>query len=125
MFNLKKVIVWGCPLYSHTHSFIHHGWYRAFKELGYDTYWFHDGDYPIDFDYRGALFITEGYADNNIPLTAESIYFVHIAKDPSKYLTAGCRLIDIRFNLKKTKDFSYDYTRPDDKLVKLDNFSLY
>jgi hypothetical protein len=125
MSSFKKVIVWGYPLYSHTHSFIHYGWYKAFKELGYDTYWFDDKNFPKDFDYNHSLFITEGYADKNIPLVKTSTYFVHITKDPSKYLNADCRLIDIRFNLKKTKDFSYNYTRPDERLVKLDDFSLY
>ena len=125
MRNFKKVIVWGYPLYSHTHSFIHYGWYKAFKSLGYETYWFHDGEFPESFDYSDALFITEGYADKNIPLVKGSTYFVHIAKDPAKYLEAECRLIDVRFNLKKTKDYSYDYTRPDGELVKLDCFSLY
>jgi hypothetical protein len=125
MLKFKKVIVWGYPLYTHTHSFIHHGWYKAFKELGYETYWFSDDNFPEFFDYNNAIFITEGYADKNIPLVKSSVYFVHIAKDPLKYLEVGCRLIDIRFNLKKTRDFSYDYTRPDEKLVKLDDFCLY
>ena len=53
-----KVIVWGFPLHTHTHSYIHGGWVKAFKSLGYDTYWFHDNEYPTDFDYNNCLFIT-------------------------------------------------------------------
>lgn len=125
MKNFKKVIIWGYPLYSHTHSFVHYGWYKAFKSLGYDTYWFSDNNYPVDFNYSDCIFVTEGYADSKIPLVSSSVYFVHICKEPAKYLNAGCRVIDIRFNVKKTKDFSYNYTRPDDKLIKLDDCTLY
>jgi hypothetical protein len=104
---------------------VHYGWYKAFKSLGYDTYWFDDNNWPKDFDFNDCLFITEGYADKNIPVVESSVYFVHICIDPAKYLSVGSRLIDIRFNVKKTKDFSYDYTRPDEKLIKLDDFTFY
>ena len=40
-----KIVIWGYPLYSHTHSYIHAAFYKAFTHLGYETYWFHDGDY--------------------------------------------------------------------------------
>jgi hypothetical protein len=123
--SFKKIVIWGYPLYSHTHSFVHYGWFKAFKHLGYETYWFDDNNYPENFDFNNTVFITEGYADKKIPILKNSIYFVHICVNPSKYLTAGCRLIDIRFNVKKTKDFSYEYTRPDDELVKLDAFTFY
>jgi hypothetical protein len=120
-----KVIIWGFPLYSHTHSYVHYGWRKAFKSLGYETYWFHDGRFPADFDYSNCLFITEGYADNNIPLNSGSTYFVHMCRNPSKYLDAGCRLIDIRFNVKGTKDFTYDYVLDKSKCQQLDSVTFY
>lgn len=123
--KFKKVIIWGYPLYSHTHSFVHYGWYKAFKHLGYDTYWFDDNNYPLDFDFNDCLFIAEGWADNKIPILSTSIYFVHVCRNPSKYLEKNCRLIDIRFNVRKTKDASYDYTRNDAELTNLDAFSFY
>ena len=78
--SFDKVIIWGFPLHSHTHSYIHGGWVKGFKRLGYKTYWFHDKKYPTDFDYNNSLFITEGYADNKIPINNTSIYFVHICR---------------------------------------------
>ena len=42
--DIKKVVIWGHKLYSHTHSFIHSGFFKAFKHLGYDTYWFDNND---------------------------------------------------------------------------------
>jgi Lrp/AsnC family transcriptional regulator for asnA, asnC and gidA len=36
MDTIKKVVIWGHKLHSHTHSYIHNGFYIAFKHLGYD-----------------------------------------------------------------------------------------
>jgi hypothetical protein len=125
MHKFKKVIIWGYPLYSHSHSFIHHGWYKAFKHLGYETYWFHDQDHPTDFDYENALFITEGYADEQMPVVSSSTYFVHVCKNPSKFVSAGARLIDIRFNVKRTRDYTYDYCLANLSLTGVDPFTAY
>ena len=60
--NFNKVIIWGFPLHTHTHSYIHGGWYKAFQHLGYETHWFHDGSHPTvdsDFDYGNYLFINQ------------------------------------------------------------------
>mgnify|MGYP006419383869 CR=1 FL=1 len=38
--SINKVIIWGHKLHSHTHSYIHDSFYKAFKFLGYNTYWF-------------------------------------------------------------------------------------
>ena len=93
----SKVVIWGFPLHTHTHSYIHYGWHKAFTYLGYPTYWFDDTNYPTDFDYNNCLFITEGYADTNIPIVPTSIYYVHIAIHPEKYLNRVKRFIEIRY----------------------------
>ena len=111
MKNIKKVIVWGFPNQSHTHYYTHYGWHKAFKKLGYETYWFHDGDYPSvdDFDYSNSIFITEGYVDNNIPLVESSTYFVHVCRNPEKYYGKVDRLIDMRYLVDHIKDCNYNY----------------
>jgi len=125
MKNFKKVIIWGFPLYSHTHSFVHAAWYKAFRSLGYETYWFHDKDFPLNFDYENTLFISEGYADSNIPINNTSTYIIHICKEPKKYLDKGARLIDLRHNVKFIQDFSYDYSMDKNKMQKIDEVSYY
>lgn len=121
----QKIIIWGYPLNSHTHSYIHGAWYKTFKHLGYDTYWFHDDNYPIGFDYSNSLFITEGYADKNIPIVKSSTYFVHICINPQKYLENECRLIDIRFNVNQINDCNYSYNFDKKESVKIDEVSYY
>ena len=122
---MKKVIIWGFPLHSHTHSYIHHGWYKGFKHLGHETYWFHDGDYPNDFDYSNCVFITEGYADRNIPINSESTYIVHVCINPEKYLGKVKRLIDMRYLVDEIKDCNYEYRLDKEKALKLSSTCYY
>jgi len=105
----SKVIIWGHPLYSHTHSYVHEAYYRAFKSMGYDTYWFHDKDYPKDFDYTNCLFIGEGFADKKIPINDTSCYLIMYCPSPAKYQEAG-RYIDIRMSAVNFKDHIQQYS---------------
>lgn len=108
---LNKVIIWGYPLHSHTHSYVHYGWHKAFKAMGYDTYWFDDTQHPDPsiFDYTNCMFITEGYADNKIPMNSSNVYFVHVCRYPMKYIQNGVRLVDVRYNVRSIYDCNYQY----------------
>lgn len=121
----SKVIIWGFPLHSHTHSYIHYGWYKGFKHLGYDTYWFDDKNFPIDFDYNNCLFITEGYVDANIPIIDTSIYFVHIARNPENYVGKVKRFIDIRYLVDSIIDTNYHYVLDKSKCKQISNCTYY
>lgn len=120
-----KVIIWGYPLHSHTHSYTHSAVYDAFKYLGYETYWFHDGEYPKDFDYDNSVFFTEGFADKNIPLRKTSTYFVHVCVNPEKYLGNVKKLIDVRYLLNEIDDVNYNYVLDRSKCNVLDTGILY
>tara|TARA_Y100000034_G_C6877497_1_gene401547 strand:+ start:395 stop:1366 length:972 start_codon:yes stop_codon:yes gene_type:complete len=120
-----KAIVWGFPLHTHTHSYVHAAVFKAFQRLGYDAYWFHDGDYPSDFDFSNCIFYTEGYADKNIPINKSSTYFVHVCINPKKYLDRECRLIDIRYNVSEIFDVNYHYVRDPEKVTKISDCLYY
>jgi hypothetical protein len=81
---IEKVILWGHKLHSHTHSYIHERFFRAFEYLDYPTYWFDDNDDVSHFDFTHSLFITEGQVDQNIPLRFDCQYVLHHC-DPVKY----------------------------------------
>jgi hypothetical protein len=126
--SFNKVIIWGFPLHTHTHSYIHGGWYKAFQHLGYETYWFHEGNHPTmesGFDYGNALFITEGYADNKIPIVSSSIYFVHVCIHPEKYLGKVARLIEIRYLVDNIRDCNYEYVLDKFKCIKISDATYY
>ena len=115
-----KIVIWGYPLHSHTHSYIHSAFYKAFKYLEYDVYWFDDNNYPEDFDWNDCLFWTEGFADKNIPLNKSSIYFVHVCPNPAKYINFGVKkFVDVRYNHLWHKDHVYDYSLNKEKVTKV------
>lgn len=75
--SFEKVVIWGHKLHTHTHSYIHEGFFRAFKHLGYPTYWFDNEDDVSNFDFSNTLFLTEGQVDQKIPLREDAIYMAH------------------------------------------------
>ncbi|MBI3900677.1 MAG: hypothetical protein HY324_00840, partial [Chlamydiia bacterium] len=76
-FAFERVVIWGHSLHSHTHSYIHEAFYRAFKELGYEAYWLNDDDDIEDLNLSNALFITEGQVDHRIPVRSDGLYVIH------------------------------------------------
>ena len=82
--HVKKVVLWGHKLHSHTHSYIHWGFSRAFQHLGYETHWFDARDNVSTFDFSNSLFITEGQVDQNIPIRDDCYYIIHNCR-PDKY----------------------------------------
>lgn len=73
----SKVVIWGHPLHSHTHSYIHEAFYRAFVHLGYETHWVKTIDELNGIDLHEALFITEGQVDAEMPQRHDCYYIVH------------------------------------------------
>ena len=120
-----KIVIWGYPLNSHTHSYIHSSFYKAFKHLGHDVYWFHDDEYPEDFDFDDCVFLTEGFADKNIPLRETSTYYVHVCVNPKKYLGKVKKLIDVRYLQESMDNDNYDFVLDRDNCTELDSGVLY
>tara|TARA_R110000868_G_scaffold409778_1_gene696008 strand:- start:2969 stop:3955 length:987 start_codon:yes stop_codon:yes gene_type:complete len=115
----KKIIIWGHPLFSHTHSYVHEAYYKSFKSMGYDVHWFHDDGYPKDFDFTNCLFIGEGFADKNIPLNGSSCYLIMYCPSPDKYVGKVKRYIDIRMSAINFKDHIQEYSLDKDNTIKV------
>lgn len=73
----NKAVIWGHKLGSHSHSYIHWGFYRAFEYLGYDVYWLDDNDDISSIDLSDSLFLTEGQVCAKMPRRKDSVYFLH------------------------------------------------
>lgn len=73
----KTAVIWGHKLHSHTHSYVHEGFARAFGFLGYDVHWVDDDDDISGIDLSGALFLTEGQVDGHIPMRRDCKYVLH------------------------------------------------
>ena len=75
--EIKKIIIWGNKLHTHTHSYIHAAFFKAFKHLGYETYWFDDNDSIRDFDFNNSFFLSHGHYLQKMPINNTSFYFLH------------------------------------------------
>ncbi len=76
-YQFNKVIIWGHKLHSHTHSYIHEAFYKAFEAMGYDTYWLDNHDDVSKFDFKNCLFLTEGQVCQKMPVVDSSYYLLH------------------------------------------------
>jgi hypothetical protein len=80
--KLNKIIIWGHELHNHTHSYIHNAFYRTFKHLGYNVYWFNEdgiNNYQDGnkIDFNNTLYIVHGLESKNLPLNESSYYIGH------------------------------------------------
>lgn len=75
--NNQKVIIWGHKLHSNTFSYIHYGYFEAFKSLGFEVHWFDNLDDISNFNFANSIFFTEGQVDDNIPLRKDCKYILH------------------------------------------------
>ena len=71
----RRFVIWGYPLNTHTHSYIHYGFFKALQHLGYDVRWFDDIKTEENFD--NCIFISESNCSKNIPINKSSKYFIH------------------------------------------------
>jgi hypothetical protein len=75
---INKIVIWGHELHSHTHSYIHNAFYKAFKHMGYETYWLSDTEEnSAKMDYKNTFFIIHGLVAKYVPENDSSVYLVH------------------------------------------------
>ena len=100
-----KVIIWGHKpvsgrniggrkLNSHTHSYIHYGYFKAFSHLGYETFWFDNNNDVSGFDFSNCLFLTEAQVDQKIPLIEGCVYVLHHCNN-EKYSLNKCKILNL------------------------------
>jgi hypothetical protein len=110
---------WRAGLYSHTHSYIHHGYFRAFNEMGYETHWLDGKSRHIeDLPTKGTLFFTEGQAEMNLPLSQEAGYVTHSSKSEA-YEAMGLRRLQL-FNYVADLKTGISFAFPESKVEKID-----
>ncbi len=85
--KFKNIIIWGHPLHSHTHSYIHNAFYRAFLHMGYNTCWFDDMSDVSGFDFTDSLFLTEGQVCAKMPIIKGCTYILHNCYDADMWAT--------------------------------------
>lgn len=94
MNTFKKVIIYGHKLHTHTHSYVHNAFYRAFQHMGFETLWLSDGDDLTRIDFTNCLFLTEGQVCKNMPLIKGSKYILHNCYDEEMWKIINDQQID-------------------------------
>jgi len=84
MLEVQTIVVWGHKLHSHTHSYIHYAFDKAFRHLNYNTKWLDNNDDIKNINFTKTLFITEGQVDGKIPIRNDCYYVLHNC-DMKKY----------------------------------------
>lgn len=79
--KITQVVIWGHKLHSHTHSYIHNGFFIGFQKLGYKTSWYDDNDDVDGIDFSCTLFLTEHQVCKKIPLRDDCLYLSHYVDD--------------------------------------------
>jgi len=107
----NKIIIWGHKLHSHTHSYVHNAYFKAFKSLGYDVFWFDHTDDTSTFDFSNSIFLTEDQVKRGMPLRNDCKYIAHHIP-PSFFdgidsvLNLGNYIVDVE-KYEKVKDQAY------------------
>jgi len=115
--EVKKFIIWGNALHSHTHSYIHYGFYKALKSLGHEVYWFDDVE--TNFNFENSIIITQSNCIKNLPIISSAKYFIHNICEGFQKQT----LID-HDNVYNLLVYHEEYNFPDN-LQSLDDYSWY
>lgn len=93
---INRVIIIGHtfkPNESTTHTFIHQAYDKAFRHLGYETYWV-DNIFELDItDFSGTLFFLEG-GIFNLPLRDDCYYVLHHVNN-KPFVEKGCKFVNL------------------------------
>jgi hypothetical protein len=73
----KKIVIWGHLPDTHTHSYIHLGFAKAFGHLDYDVIWYDDSPEYSEEDISNSIVISEINCCRYMPINKTSKYFIH------------------------------------------------
>lgn len=115
----KRAIIWGHAPHTHTHSYIHYGFAKAFSSLGYEVTWYDDCLEHSNEDVSDSIIISEVNSCKYLPIVKSSKYFIHNNCD------------DFDLSKKKNGDNIYNFLVYHenynwvDNIEKIDNYSWF
>jgi hypothetical protein len=84
---MKNIVIWGHTFNKiHTHSFIHYGFYKAFKHLGYDVKWLDNIPENSKVNLDDSIVISEHQQISHLPIQKGAKYFIHNLKDDIEHV---------------------------------------
>jgi len=115
----RQVVIWGERLvngHSHTHTYVHAAFMKAYQWLGHTVLWLSDEDDISSLEFSGTMFITEGFKNLKMPIRGDCWYVLHHV-DFKRFASVAQRCINLKAystsNMKlvgkcqKIRDFEY------------------
>lgn len=76
-FPFRRLVIWGLRTESHTHRFIHLGFYASAKKAGLDVLWLDNAAANVPLVRSGDLVIGVGVAGSHLPVVNGAKYVLH------------------------------------------------
>lgn len=73
---MNKIVLWGHKLHQSTHSYVQHGYYKAFKQLGWEVHWVDSRDNLDSIDFANSVFMIEHSVRRGMPIRKDCKYIV-------------------------------------------------
>lgn len=73
----EKFVIWGLPLHSHTHSYVHHAFAKAASYMGFEVAWVEDDIKSNHVMTNNAVVLCCGVAEQNLKYTPGVNYILH------------------------------------------------
>lgn len=74
---VNRFIIWGVKYPTHSHHFIHLGFYQTLKKLGHNVLWLADNIKSNDFLRKDDFILTANISSLNLMMKNEYYYCVH------------------------------------------------
>lgn len=72
-----RLIIWGLPLHSHTHSYVHQAFARASEYMGFETFWVSNDESSNSIIDNNSIVISCGVADSALKKVNGAKYVLH------------------------------------------------
>ena len=80
--SFDKVVIWGLPLHSHTHSYIHDCFFKAFTAMGIETKWVENTTEKVENSFLdNSLVIVCGLDCRPLSVNKDAFYVLHNVDD--------------------------------------------
>lgn len=72
-----RIVIWGLKSISHSHRYIHEGFFEAFSRVGYECYWVDDKQSSNEYLAKNTLVISVNLACETLEYRADVKYVLH------------------------------------------------
>lgn len=92
---MSKIIIWGLRNRSHSHKFIHKGFFENFKRLGFETVWVEDAMQNQHLVRSGDIVFAVDVASRHLPSVKKAKYVLHNIPPQTKQINENYLVLQV------------------------------